>query len=93
MVLSGALGIWLWADTIGNWRHSVKVPETSAMTVDQAERALRAAGFTKIQFDLGQPASSVNLSRCEVSDTDPAQFLDADDRDPIVISGWCSDNA
>ena len=93
MVLSGGLGIWLWAATIGNWRHSVKVPETSPMTVDQAEQALRQAGFTKIQFDLGQPASAVDLSRCEVSDTEPAQFLDADDRDPIVISGWCSDDA
>jgi hypothetical protein len=93
MVLSGGLGIWLWADTIGNWRHSVKVPETSSLTVEQAEKTLREAGFTKIQFDLAQPAAALDLSRCEVSDTEPAQFLDADDRDPIVISGWCSDGA
>lgn len=93
MLVSGGLGIWLWADTIGNWRHSTKVPETSAMTADKAEESLRAAGFTNIQFDLGQPSATLDLSKCEVSDTNPGHFLDVDNRDPIVIEGWCSDDA
>lgn len=92
-VACGGFGVWLWATTIDNSHHSTEVPEVSALNVAEAQRDLKAAGFSDVRIDVGEPTTGLNLADCEVSGTEPGQFLDADNRDPITIKGWCSDDA